>query len=464
MKILLLIPDGVGVRNFLYTDFIEKALKAGHEIIVWAEGDILNLIEAPSVVKIILPNLQYTDKWSEALRKAWQTGMLKYQAVKFKDKIYLEYIKKPSSGKFSLRIKEFLTSILLLGPVSYNRLKYIKNKYIRRVTRLSFYRKCLDLLIEIKPDIVFCTHQRALNAIAPLMAARSLNIPTVCFIYSWDNLPKATMFTEADRYLVWSKQMKQELLSYYPDIEERNIHITGTPQFTPYFDGSLKQNRDEFASSYGLNPENSWICYSGDDTLTSPYDPVYLAHLAEAVHLLNDVKKQQIHIIFRRCPTDKSDRFDEILKQYPDLITPLDPLWDSINHDAGWDKIIPRKEDVALLVNTALHSDMVINLGSTMAFDFNIFDKPALFLNYNVSADPEWDIHKIYRFTHFRSMEGLNPVIWIYSKDEWRQRIEEAYLNKDVVSDCHIWHSRISMHPLENASDRIIAALEKILS
>lgn len=464
MRLLLLIPDGVGVRNFLYTDFIDKAINAGHKVIVWSESNILNLINAASVVKVALPDLQYTDKWSETLRKAWQKGMLKYQAKVFKDDIYLDYIQKTISGKFSSRIKEFLSSIILFRPTSYSRLKNIKKKYIERTTRLPYYRECLDQLKVIRPDVLFCTHQRALNAIAPLMAARSLNIPTACFIYSWDNLPKATMFIVADQYLVWSEHMKRELISYHPEIEERNICVTGTPQFTPYFNKSLQLDRKEFALRYRLNHEDSWICYSGDDIRTSPYEPVYLAHLSEAVKRLNNVSKRNIHIIFRRCPTDKSNRFDEILEQNTDLITTVDPLWEPVEHGSGWDKVIPKNEDIALLVNTSLHSDMVINVGSTMAFDFNIFSKPALFINYNAVANQKWDIHKIYRFTHFRTMNGLNPVIWINSKDEWGQRIEEAYLNKNVVSECHIWHSKIAMHPLEDANDRIIIALEKIHS
>ncbi len=463
MKILLLLPDGVGVRNFLYTDFIDKSLSAGHEIVIWAEHDILSLIDTISVGKVALPDSRYTDKWSEALRQVWQKGMLKYQAKEFKDDIYLKYIQKSRSGKFSSRAKDLLSSIFLMGSTSYKRLKSIKKKYIDRIVRLPYYNVCLEQLKDIRPDILFCTHQRAINAIAPLMAARSLNIRTACFIYSWDNLPKATMFVDADSYLVWSEHMKGELISYHSEINERNIHVTGTPQFTPYFDGSLQLGREEFAHLYRLNPEDSWICYSGDDTRTSPYDPVYLGHLAEAVRSTN-INKRNIHIIFRRCPTDKTIRFDKILEQYSDMITAIDPLWEPINHDAGWDKIIPRKEDIALLVNTSLHSDMVINVGSTMAFDFNIFNKPALFINYNAIDNKDWDIHKIYRFTHFRSMEGLNPVIWINSKEEWITRIKEAYLNKDVISDCHTWHSKIAMHPLGNASDRIIKALENILS
>jgi hypothetical protein len=36
-----------------------------------------------------------------------------------------------------------------------------------------------------------------------LLAAQQLGIPTATFIFSWDNLPKATMVVETD-YYVWS--------------------------------------------------------------------------------------------------------------------------------------------------------------------------------------------------------------------------------------------------------------------
>jgi hypothetical protein len=35
-----------------------------------------------------------------------------------------------------------------------------------------------------------------------LLAAQQLGIPTATFIFSWDNLPKATMVVETDYYFV----------------------------------------------------------------------------------------------------------------------------------------------------------------------------------------------------------------------------------------------------------------------
>jgi hypothetical protein len=36
------------------------------------------------------------------------------------------------------------------------------------------------------------------------IAAKELNIPVITAIYSWDNLPKARLAVQADKYIVWS--------------------------------------------------------------------------------------------------------------------------------------------------------------------------------------------------------------------------------------------------------------------
>ena len=78
---------------------------------------------------------------------------------------------------------------------------------------------------------MFCASQRSIAMVAPMEAAKELKILTVCAVFSWDNLPKATLVVEADHYLVWSEHMAQELANYYPFTSASQVHITGTPQF-----------------------------------------------------------------------------------------------------------------------------------------------------------------------------------------------------------------------------------------
>src|SRR5690606_15462237 len=125
-----------------------------------------------------------------------------------------------------------------------------------------------------------------------------------------------------------------------------------------------------------------YICFSGDDITTSPDDHQYLNDFAEAVEQINSTANYNLGIIFRRCPVDFSGRYDEVLKKFDKIITSISPKWEQI--DSSWNAILPKKEDLKLQINTILHTKAVVNLGSSMVFDFAVFNKPCLYINYDV--------------------------------------------------------------------------------
>ena len=69
--------------------------------------------------------------------------------------------------------------------------------------------------------------------------------------------------------------MKKELVYYYPHVKEEQIIVTGTPQFEPHFDPELLISKEAFFEQYGLDLNKKYICFSGDDLVSSPHDPVY---------------------------------------------------------------------------------------------------------------------------------------------------------------------------------------------
>ena len=243
-------------------------------------------------------------------------------------------------------------------------------------------------------------------------------------IYSWDNLPKARLALQAENYLVWSDFMKAEMQLYYPEILQDKVLVTGTPQFECYEDMNNCIPKEEFYTTYDLDLNKKIICFSGDDSITSPDDPKYLNDLAE--ELQNSGLDKEYQILFRRCPVDISGRYDAIVDKYQHLIKPAAPLW---NFDAAssWTTIYPLREDIKLLFSTAFYSDVVVNVGSTMAFDFAMFHKPCIFINYDqeVKCNKEWSVNTIYQFQHFRSMPNKNCVIWWNKKSELSHIIEK---------------------------------------
>ncbi|TAF71270.1 MAG: hypothetical protein EAZ58_04470 [Flavobacterium sp.] len=272
------------------------------------------------------------------------------------------------------------------------------------------------------------------------------------------------MVVETDYYFVWSDLMKKELLLYYPYIKASQVFITGTPQFEAHFDQSKILSREDFCIQHHLDFNKKYICYSGDDVTTCPDDPKYLEDVAVAVRELNQ-KGHTLGIVFRRCPVDFSTRYNQILEDYKDVITPIAPLWERIGD--GWNTILPTSDDIALQNTTIEHTEMVVNLGSSMVFDYVAHRKPCAFINYDVAQKKltNWSVKKIYHYVHFRSMPNKEAVLWINSPNEISAIIEKGIATPStVIENAQKWFEVINQHPPQEASQRIWKAIKTIIS
>ena len=399
-KIFILLPDGIGLRNFAFTNFHKLGLEKEYDITFWNNTPFELTTHGIKEIKIEKAKAHpITD-----LLKTAQTHIeLSSSVRKSKDNVYDSYRFPLSYRDVKSSFKSAIIKALILLNNSEKGLKNIRERIAKNERKTKFYFDSFETLKKEKPAMVFCTNQRIMLAVAPILAAKDLGIPTATFIFSWDNLPKGTKILETDFYFVWSEHMKSELLNYYPHISEEQIKITGTTQFEPHFQENLLVSKEAFFKEHKLDTSKKYICYSGDDITTSPNDPIYLADLAKAILKLNE-KGANLAIIFRRCPVDFSNRFDKVLEEYKEIITTINPKWQKMAD--SWHAILPTKEDIVLQMNTIFHSEFVVNLGSSMVFDFVAFKKPCCFINYDVlnSDFPDWSVKKIYNFIHFRSM------------------------------------------------------------
>ena len=459
-KIFILLPDGVGLRNFAYSNFYQIGKDKEFDVVFWNNTSFPLSDLGFSEIKI---NDAKVSPKTNILKAVKLYATLNLFEKRSNDSVYQSY-------KFPLQfkgIKSSLKSILCLFLIK----RYSSEKKILKLDddinkaerNTAYYKKCLETLQQEKPSIVFTTNQRQILSVAPLLAAKDLNIPTVAFIFSWDNLPKATLVVNTDFYFVWSEHMKQELLHYYPQIKEEQITITGTPQFEMHFDKKKLLSREAFFDTYKLDSNKKYICFSGDDFTSSPDDPKYLKDLAIAVRKLNS-ESFNLGIIFRKCPVDFSNRYDDVITEFKDLIVPIDPLWKTLT--LHWDSILPQKEDDTLLSSIAEHCEMVVNLGSSMVFDFVAHQKPCGYFRYNQNEqlNEKWNIFKCYQFVHFRSMPNENSVFWLDNPEEIAQKIETILSNNSNlnVANAQKWFEKINQHPPQIASERIWNAIEEI--
>lgn len=468
-KLLILVPDGTGVKNYILSSFIKLVSKNFELILVHnfnetVENEFPISKEDYTHLKVPIYNENLVHKF---IREALCFARLNYNSnLKYNPTILINWRR-----KFTKLPKKFFYKLVEIYGFkiskNYSYISDVSNSYHLRVQKSSSVIEFKKMLKQYQPDIVFTTHQRSEFNIPLFAAAKVCNIKSVSVIYSWDNMPKARIPYYSDYFFVWSTYMKEEFKDYYPDIDESRIKITGTPQFEFYQDKNILLSREEFCENLGLNPAKQILCYSGDDRLTSPFDPEYLDDMATIFAAMNkDICPQ---ILLRPCPADDGSRFNAVMQKHNNIILDL-PDWFKNDQVEKWSAKFPRQNDISKLVNIAYHSDAVINVGSTIAHDFAMFNKPAFYLNYNPeiknhtnlnSHKKSWDVKLIYNYQHFKSMGNLTPVYWINKMDDFNgiPKIIRQESPK-VAKDQKLWRDKIlGHHSLYQPSNEILKHL-----
>lgn len=460
MNVALILPDGVGVRNYLYTNFFKEINKKTNKVwLIHGLADIaLEEIKQrhPEISFHSFPLQRYKERTTARIfRETARFARLKQQSKKQGNTTFLDNSKKKrqSAGQklFSLLIK--ITGYLV--ATSPNFIEQFE-KWAWQTINKNYVKPYIQFYKQHQINRVLLLHQRAVIAVPAIKAAHIAGIKTATVIYSWDNVPKASLPVWPHKYFVWSEHMQKELLQYYPLIKKEQIEVTGTPQFEFYTQKQLKWSRKEFCKTLHVSPKTKLICYCGGDSRTSPYDPHYLRDLAETIRQFP--REQQPKIVLRRTPVDNSGRYDNILVAYGDIIIESLPLWQQGNN-GNWQQSIPLFRDVILLTNLIHHCHAAYTLGSTMAFDFAMQQKPAAFTQYNPKGAINWEVSRIYKYAHFSSLPDASPVYWIKNKEAITQFVEALITdNLTYPQAMDTWKEKIILHPVEEASKNLSKA------
>jgi hypothetical protein len=465
MNTLLLIPDGIGVRNFVLGSFLTELRRHSRATILHdlpaglAEREEIRAGAPADVEWRSLPPYK-EDLVAFELRQALAFSHL-YWGNTFGMQCML-VANRPSG---SLRNRAARRAAMIAGRLAASRagIELLDRQHEARVLHSEAARQAAVLLKELRPDIVFCTHQRPISVTPFVAAARALGIPTATFIFSWDNLPcKGRIATRFDHFLVWSDLMRSEIRRFYPDVSEDRIHVVGTPQFEPYTDPSLLWSREEYCRRVGADPDRPIICYSGCDADTCPDDPVYVEIIAEMVERGELAGNPQL--LVRPAPVDNARRYQPMLERHPDVLFSM-PQW---HHPDGerWNWVVPSPADNQLLVNTVHHCAVNVNHASTMTLDFALQDRPVVNVAFDVTDPPRWGRplkDHFYRFEHYLPVVELGAARISLSSDDLREHLN-AYLRDpslDRAERRRLVEMEVSL-PLDNSSRRVVEALQRI--
>lgn len=462
-RILLLVPDGVSARNMLYTGLADTLA---------ARGGV---------------DLAISDRCGSAVDRARRIPGARCYALDDYREGVLELLTRRTLEFAHLRLgATYAMGFMLNRPISGGWRHRAVMRSARVASRVFASRQGINLLArfglalaEHRPEVdhyeqllsdrgvgaVVNAHQRVIDALPVVLAARRLSIPSLTFIFSWDNLTsKARITPPFDGYLVWSAHMASELARFYPGISDDSVHIVGSCQFEPYDDPEVLLSREALAASLGLRPTDPIICYSGGDEGTCPEDPEHVAVLLELIR--DGAIRPEAQVVLRPSPADDGRRFAHVRRAFPELVY-APPVWTRPS-GGGWESAVPEPEDLVLLANLTHHSDVNVNVASTMTLDFALNDRPVVNIGFDIADPPPHGIpigEMTRRFDHYCPVLELGAARLASSPAELARLVERALSDPSVDRAERAALVELELGVAPGGANRAVAdALDRVIS
>lgn len=255
-------------------------------------------------------------------------------------------------------------------------------------------------------------------------ACSAAQIPMIGMILGFDNLTTKGRFYElADKYLVWNEQMKKELITYYPEINESQIYVTGSPQFDFYAGSFWGHSRQHFCNLVGIRPDKPFVLYAANTPDIMPYEHLLVDDLIKRMRtsrLLSDTT-----VVVRLHPYDTCPERWEKFKHYSGVV--ITTPWKN-NGDPSWGFVT--EDDIHLLCGSIKHSACVINICSTMSLDAVFCDRPVVAPAYSVGKDDGFSssVLQYYQQEHFLPIATSDAIVITKTPEETVSEIEDALI------------------------------------
>lgn len=417
--IFISIYDGDTERVILRTDVFKTLLQSGHRIILLIRGVELvpyyrKEFESEQVQVEALPsaNSQAENWWFSV---GWNTIPTRATAVRR----YRDYFLKKKYGMY------FLGGLLSFLGKSRAWRSLLRSMYL-----VSGKEYAIELFKKYNPDLLFAANMFSPEDARLLATAKKRNVRTVTLAKSWDVLTtKAFTRVIADRIMVYNQFNHDEAIAVGDYLPEQVV-ITGFPQFDIYTLQETFLSREEFCKKAGLDPMRRTILYGIPGDWKSPDTRAILTELDRRIEADNFAKPIQILARFHPKYPDSSEGLDarHIVFDRPGMRFSENT---EFSLDAGnrgsTNKWTFREDDIIHLANSLYHSDISINVDSTLTLDAAALNKPSILIGYDGDRKLSYkeSIAFIYEREHYQHVLKTGGVSLVHSHDELASEINK---------------------------------------
>jgi hypothetical protein len=255
-----------------------------------------------------------------------------------------------------------------------------------------------------------------------LHAGVARRIPVVAAVMSWDNLSSKGFINPCpDRLLVWSEHMKREAISLH-EIPPERIFETGAPLYDLFANAGRFGSRNENLTALNLDPNRRLIFYGTSTAAFFPDEVEVVKRVARWVE--NDSLGVPCQLWVRLHPQAVSGPYAVAAEPYRRLASErvkiqFPPVRGS---NLLWD--LPTG-DIEHLVRLMRDADVVINTASTLIIDAAVLDRPVISIAYDPLGDLPYNrsVRRYYDYTHMAHVIRAGAMQLANSPSELRAKI-----------------------------------------
>lgn len=301
-------------------------------------------------------------------------------------------------------------------------------------------KKIIEDIKNYTPDVLIagpvCYRQSSAD-LEYLKAAKTLKIPTVVPVMTWDTLTTKGIFhVIPDRLLVWNETQTKEAEEHHGILEDA-VRVVGAPFFDKWFSG-LKLPTPP--------PAEKYILYLGSSSNIAPDERWLIQEIRDALDLLSNENIQRTQIIFRPHPAN--------FKIYQNFAI------SGVTVSPRNGEMPKTKESLQDFYSILCNTSAVVSINTSGMVDAILAGKPVISLER-----PEFAKTQILA-QHYKHMRESNALYTTKTQEEFLEILKKLFAGEDYKKTAREEFAKTFIRPCgidTSAGERVAYELENLI-